>query len=58
MGDTVKTGPDVRRLYADAVKRLLAWLDTAPLLRRPSTERLHVIVRQLDNVLLRRDVDA
>jgi hypothetical protein len=57
MGDTVTTGPDVRRLYAAAVKRLVAWRDTAPLLRRRSTERLREIVRQLENALLRRDAE-
>ena len=55
MGDAVTTGPDVRRLYAAAVKRLVAWRDTARLLRRRSTERLREIVRQLENALLRRD---
>jgi hypothetical protein len=40
MGDAVKMGPDVRRLYAAAVTALLSWLDAAPLRRRWSAERL------------------
>ena len=57
-GLSVKTGPDVRRHYAAAVEALLSWLDAAPLLRRRSAARLRGIVRQLDDVLFRHDVDA
>lgn len=58
MGDAVKMGPDVRRLYAAAVTALLSWLDAVPLLRRWSAERLRGIVRHLDEVLSRRDLGA
>jgi hypothetical protein len=58
MGDAVKMGPDVRRLYAAAVTALLSWLDAVPLLRRWSAERLRGIVRYLDEVLSRRDLGA
>ncbi|MGW1343161.1 hypothetical protein ACWCOV_19065 [Kribbella sp. NPDC002412] len=56
-GPLVKTGPDVRRLYATAIEELLTWLNAPWRPRRQTVQRIRDRLQELDSALTQRDLN-